>query len=86
LFPAVASNGSAIFRRSVSKFDTGTFCPHWTDRIVRHLNPHDRRIFMAVAGQGNKARAANSPAISRPVLSRIIAELEQRRASGCSTA
>jgi DNA-binding transcriptional LysR family regulator len=49
---------------------------HWTDRIGRRLNPHDLHIFMAVVEQGNMARAADSLAISRPVVSRTIAELE----------
>jgi DNA-binding transcriptional LysR family regulator len=50
---------------------------HWTDRIGRRLNPHDLHIFMAVVEQGNMARAADSLAISRPVVSRTIADLEQ---------
>ena len=50
---------------------------HWTDRIGRRLNPHDLHIFMAVAEQGNMARAADSLGISRPVISRTIADLEQ---------
>jgi DNA-binding transcriptional LysR family regulator len=49
---------------------------HWTDRIGRRLNPHDLHIFMAVVEQGNMARAADSLAISRPVVSRTIAGLE----------
>ena len=49
---------------------------HWTDRIGRRLNPHDLHIFMAVVEQGNMARAADSLAISRPVVSRTIADLE----------
>jgi DNA-binding transcriptional LysR family regulator len=50
---------------------------HWTDRIGRRLNPHDLHIFMAVVEQGNMARAADTLAISRPVVSRTIAGLEQ---------
>jgi DNA-binding transcriptional LysR family regulator len=49
---------------------------HWTDRIGRRLNPHDLHVFMAVVEQGNMARAADSLAISRPVVSRTIAGLE----------
>ena len=48
----------------------------WTDRVGRRLNPHDLHIFMAVVEQGNMARAADSLAISRPVVSRTIAGLE----------
>ncbi|HEY6258685.1 MAG TPA: LysR family transcriptional regulator [Xanthobacteraceae bacterium] len=50
---------------------------HWTERIGRRLNPHDLHIFMAVVEHGNMARAADSLAISRPVVSRTIAELER---------
>src|SRR5260370_21667215 len=50
---------------------------HWTDRIGRRLNPHDLHIFMAVVEHGNMARAADSLAISRPVVARTIADLEQ---------
>jgi DNA-binding transcriptional LysR family regulator len=50
---------------------------HWTDRIGRRLNPHDLHIFMAVVEQGNMARAAERLAISRPVVSRTIADLER---------
>src|SRR5437588_30528 len=50
---------------------------HWTDRVGRRLNPHDLHIFMAVVEHGNMARAADSLAISRPVVSRTIADLEQ---------
>jgi DNA-binding transcriptional LysR family regulator len=48
----------------------------WTDRVGRRLNPHDLHIFMAVVEQGNMARAADTLAISRPVVSRTIAGLE----------
>jgi DNA-binding transcriptional LysR family regulator len=67
----------------VLSFDTllailipGVLYMHWTDRIGRRLNPHDLHIFMAVVEQGNMARAADSLAISRPVVSRTIAGLE----------
>jgi DNA-binding transcriptional LysR family regulator len=48
----------------------------WTDRVGRRLNPHDLHVFMAVVEQGNMARAADALAISRPVVSRTIANLE----------
>src|SRR6516165_1404625 len=50
---------------------------HWTERIGRRLNPHDLHIFVAVVEHGNMARAADSLAVSRPVVSRTIAELER---------
>jgi DNA-binding transcriptional LysR family regulator len=50
---------------------------HWTERVGRRLNPHDLHIFMAVVEHGNMARAADSLAISRPVVSRTIADLER---------
>jgi DNA-binding transcriptional LysR family regulator len=50
---------------------------HWTERVGRRLNPHDLHVFMEVVTQGNMARAAEALAISRPVVSRTIAGLEQ---------
>jgi DNA-binding transcriptional LysR family regulator len=50
---------------------------HWTDRIGRRLNPRDLHIFMVAVERGNMARAAEALAISRPVVSRTIADLEQ---------
>src|SRR5262245_10628830 len=48
----------------------------WTDRIGRRLKPRDLHIFMAVIEQGNMAKAAERLAISRPVVSKTIADLE----------
>jgi DNA-binding transcriptional LysR family regulator len=47
-----------------------------TDRIDRRLNPRDLHIFKVVAEHGNISKAADSLAISRPVISRTIAGLE----------
>jgi DNA-binding transcriptional LysR family regulator len=47
-----------------------------TPRIDRRLNPRDLHLFMVVAEHGNISRAADSLAISRPVISRTIASLE----------
>jgi DNA-binding transcriptional LysR family regulator len=47
-----------------------------TDRI-RQLNPRDLRVFAVVAEHGNISKAAESLAISRPVISRTIAGLER---------
>lgn len=49
----------------------------WGDRIGRRLKPRDLHIFMAVAEEGNMAKAAERLAISRPVVSKTIADLER---------
>jgi DNA-binding transcriptional LysR family regulator len=48
----------------------------WTQRIGRRLKPRDLHVFMAVAEGGSMAKAAERLAISRPVVSKAIAELE----------
>jgi DNA-binding transcriptional LysR family regulator len=48
----------------------------WTDRIGRRLKPRDLHVFMVVAEQGSMAEAAERLSISRPVVSRTIAQLE----------
>lgn len=48
----------------------------WSDRIGRRLKPRDLHVFIAVAEQGNMAKAAEQLAISRPVVSKTIADLE----------
>ena len=48
----------------------------WSDRIGRRLKPRDLHVFLAVAEHGNMAKAAEQLAISRPVVSKIIADLE----------
>jgi DNA-binding transcriptional LysR family regulator len=50
---------------------------HWSDRIGRRLKPHELHIFLAVAERGNMAKAAEYLSISRPVVSKAIASLEQ---------
>lgn len=49
----------------------------WSDRIGRRLKPRDLHIFLAVAEHGNMAKAAEQLSISRPVVSKTIAGLEQ---------
>jgi DNA-binding transcriptional LysR family regulator len=49
----------------------------WSDRIGRRLKPRDLHIFLAVAEHANMAKAAEYLAISRPVVSKTIAELER---------
>ena len=48
----------------------------WADRIGRRLKPRDLHVFVAVAEHGNMAKAAERLAISRPVVSKTIANLE----------
>jgi DNA-binding transcriptional LysR family regulator len=48
----------------------------WSDRIGRRLKPRDLHLFLAVAEHGNMAKAADSLAISRPVVSKTISQLE----------
>ncbi len=49
---------------------------HWTDRIGRRLKLRDLHILLAVAQAGSMSRAADRLAISNPVISKKIAELE----------
>jgi DNA-binding transcriptional LysR family regulator len=48
----------------------------WSDRIGRRLKPRDLHVFMAVAEHRNMAKAADRLAISRPVVSKTISQLE----------
>lgn len=48
----------------------------WSDRIGRRVRLRDLHILLAVVQQGSIAKAAQHLAISQPVVSRVIAELE----------
>jgi DNA-binding transcriptional LysR family regulator len=48
----------------------------WEDRIGRRLKLRDLHIFMSVAQQGSMGRAAKHLAVSQPVVSKAIADLE----------
>lgn len=48
----------------------------WSDRIGRRLKTRDLHVFLAVTERGNMAKAAEQLAISRPVVSKAIADLE----------
>lgn len=48
----------------------------WTDRVGRFLKPRDLHVFMTVVEESSMAKAAERLAISRPVISRTIANLE----------
>jgi DNA-binding transcriptional LysR family regulator len=49
----------------------------WSDRIGRRIRLRDLHVLLAVAQQGSIARAANQLAISQPVVSKVIADLER---------
>jgi DNA-binding transcriptional LysR family regulator len=48
----------------------------WADRIGRRIKLQDLHILLAVAKCGSMVRAAESLAISQPVVSRVISDLE----------
>ena len=48
----------------------------WSDRIGRRLKPRDLHVFMAVAEHRSMAAAAEHLAVSRPVVSKTISDLE----------
>jgi DNA-binding transcriptional LysR family regulator len=48
----------------------------WSDRIGRRIKPRDLHVFLTVAEHGNMAKAAEVLAISRPVVSKTITDLE----------
>ena len=48
----------------------------WSDRIGRRLKLRDLHILLAVAQAGSMSRAADRLAISHPVVSKTIADLE----------
>ena len=48
----------------------------WTDRIGRRVKLRDLHVLLAVAQSGSMARAADRLAISKPVISKTISDLE----------
>ena len=48
----------------------------WTDRIGRRIKLRDLHVLLAVANSGSISRAAELLAISHPVVSRTISDLE----------
>jgi DNA-binding transcriptional LysR family regulator len=48
----------------------------WADRVGRRVKLRDLRVFLAVAHSGSISRAAKRLAISHPVVSRTISDLE----------
>jgi DNA-binding transcriptional LysR family regulator len=49
----------------------------WSDRIGRRIKLRDLYILQAVAQQGSMAKAARHLAVSQPVVSKVIADLER---------
>lgn len=49
----------------------------WSDRIGRRIKLRDLHVLQAVAQQGSMAKAARHLAISQPVVSKVIADLER---------
>jgi len=49
----------------------------WDERIGRRLKLRDLHIFMTVAQQGSMGRAAKHLAVSQPVVSKAISDLER---------
>src|ERR1700681_4336118 len=49
----------------------------WEDRIGRRIKFRDLHIALAVAQSGSMLKAAEALAISQPVVSKVIADLEQ---------
>jgi DNA-binding transcriptional LysR family regulator len=49
----------------------------WSDRIGRRIKLRDLHILQAVAQQGSMAKAARHLAISQPVISKVISDLER---------
>jgi DNA-binding transcriptional LysR family regulator len=49
----------------------------WTDRVGQRLKPRDLHVFAAVAENRSMAKAAERLAVSRPVVSRAVGDLER---------
>jgi DNA-binding transcriptional LysR family regulator len=50
----------------------------WTDRAASRIKLRDLRVFMVVANAGAMGRAASQLAVSQPVISKSIADLEHK--------
>jgi DNA-binding transcriptional LysR family regulator len=49
----------------------------WADRIGRRIRLRDLHVVLAVADHGSMAKASNHLAISHPVISKTISDLER---------
>jgi len=50
----------------------------WTDHSASRIKLRDLRVFMVVANAGAMGRAASQLAVSQPVISKSIADLENK--------
>src|SRR5215470_10337518 len=55
----------------------------WEDRIGRRIKFRDLHIALAVAQSGSMLKAAEALAVSQPVVSKVIADLEQTLGARC---
>jgi DNA-binding transcriptional LysR family regulator len=62
---------------SQSAIDLQEWDMDWSDRIGRRIKLRDLHILQVVAQQGSMAKAARHLAISQPVISKVIADLER---------
>src|SRR5262245_10392468 len=67
--------GSAIFGRRRTYLGRSSLM-QWTERVGRRVKLRDLHVLLAVANSGSIARAAEHLAISHPVVSRTISDLE----------
>src|SRR3954469_9580686 len=49
----------------------------WSERIGRRIKLRDLHILLTIVQQGSMARAAKQLAVSQPVISKVVANLEQ---------
>lgn len=61
---------------AVQLYALGANSMQWTDRIGRRIKLRDLHVLLAVAQSGSMVRAAERLAISQPVVSKAIADLE----------
>src|SRR5216684_9058658 len=66
---------SSIFRQGCNQMAKAQTM-HWVDRIGRRVKLRDLHVLLAVAQSGSMSKAAERLAVSHPVVSKTIADLE----------
>jgi DNA-binding transcriptional LysR family regulator len=66
-----------LFRRASHSRAIMGAAVKWDDRIERRLKLRDLHIFMMVVQQGSMGRAAKHLAVSQPVVSKAVSDLER---------